>query len=78
MSQRIDDIKRYNKTNELKNDLERLLLQKYALDQALSHQSQSLIALANLKSHGITEERILQLNNLLENNGYIHRSVRRY
>jgi len=33
-------------------------------------QSQSLIALAKLKSYGLTEDRLLQLNNFLENNGY--------
>jgi hypothetical protein len=66
----IDDIKKYNKINGLKEELSTLYLQKYTLDQACSHQNQSLIALAKLKSHGITEDRILQLNNFLENNGY--------
>jgi hypothetical protein len=66
----IDDIKSLNKINGLKRELDRLSLQKYALDQACSHQSQSLIALSKLKSYGMTEDRILQLNNILENNGY--------
>jgi hypothetical protein len=66
----IDDIKKYNKINGLKEELNSLSLQKYALDQACSHRSQSLIALTNLKSHGLTEDRLLQLNNFLENNGY--------
>jgi hypothetical protein len=66
----IDDIKTYNKINGVKRELDRLSLQKYALDQACSAQSQSLIALAKLKSYGITDERILELNNFLENNGY--------
>jgi hypothetical protein len=66
----IDDIKKYNKINWLNRELERLSLQKYALDQACSHQSQSLIALSKLKSYGVTEDRILQLNNILENNRY--------
>jgi hypothetical protein len=48
----IDDIKSYNKINGLKRELDRLSLQKYMLDQACSRQSQSLIALAKLKSHG--------------------------
>ena len=51
----IDDIKTLNKINGLKRELDRLSLQKYALDQACARQSQSLIALANLKSNGITE-----------------------
>ena len=67
----IYDIKRYNKTNGLKKAIDALSLQKYALDEACSSKSESLITLAKLKSHGITEDRLLQLNNmLLENNGY--------
>jgi GTP1/Obg family GTP-binding protein len=64
----IDDIKTYNKINGLRRELNRLSLQKYALNQSCSHQSQSLIALAKLKNHGITEERILELNIFLERN----------
>ncbi len=66
----IDDIKTLNKINGLKRELDRLSLQKYAIDQVCSHQGQSLIALAKLKSHGITEARILELNNFLDNNRY--------
>jgi hypothetical protein len=55
----IYDMKAYNKINGLKRELERLSLQKYALDQACSRQSQSLVNLAKLKSYGITDERIL-------------------
>jgi len=44
----IDDIKRYNKLNRLRRELDRLSLQKYVLDQAFSDQTQSLIALANI------------------------------
>jgi hypothetical protein len=65
----IDDIKTYNKINGLRRELDRLSLQKYALDQACSRQSQSLVNLAKIKSYGITEDRILELNNFLENNG---------
>jgi hypothetical protein len=66
----IDDIKKYNKINGLKEELSTLYLQKYTLDQACSHQSQSLIALAKLKSYGLTEDRILQLSNFLEANAF--------
>jgi hypothetical protein len=66
----IDDTKKYNKSNGLKEELSALYLQKYTLDQACSHQSQALIALTQLKSHGLTEDRLLQLNNFLESNGY--------
>jgi hypothetical protein len=66
----IDDIKTYNKINGVKRELDRLSLQKYALDQACSRQSQSLVALAKLKSNGITEEQIISFNNFLESNRY--------
>ncbi len=66
----IDDIKTYNKLNGIKRELDRLSLRKYALDQACSRQTQSLVALANLKSYGTPEDMILELNNFLDNNGY--------
>ena len=66
----IEDIKRYNKTNRLKKEIDALSLQKYALDEACSSKSESLITLAKLKSYGLTEDRLLQLNSFLENNGY--------
>jgi hypothetical protein len=52
------------------NELMLATLQKYAIDRFFSNRSQVIMALMNLKSHGITEDRILQLNNLLENSGY--------
>ena len=64
----IEDIKKYNKINGLKEELSALYLQKYTLDQAYSRQSQALINLAKLKSYGLTEDKILQLNNFLEDN----------
>jgi hypothetical protein len=66
----IDDIKTYNIINGLRRELDRLSLQKYALDQVCVSQSQSLINLAKLQSYGLTEDRLLELNNLMENNGY--------
>ena len=68
--QLIEDIKTYNKINDLKKDLSALQLQKYILSEACSHQSQSLVNLAKLKSYGLTEDRTLELNNFLDNNGY--------
>jgi hypothetical protein len=66
----LNNLRDYNKKGQLKKELSSLYLQKYALVQACERQSQGLIALANLQSHGITEHRLLQLNNLLDNNGY--------
>jgi hypothetical protein len=66
----INNIRDYNKQGQLKKELSALYLHKFAINEACSRQSQSLIALAKLKSYGLTEDRILQLNDLLENNGY--------
>ena len=44
------------------------IVQKYALDQACSHQSQSLVNLAKLKSYGISEEQIILLGAILIGN----------
>jgi len=40
----IDDIKSYNKINGVKKELQRLLLQKFAITEACARQSQALIA----------------------------------
>jgi hypothetical protein len=45
-------------------------MQKFAINEACSSRTQVIMALVNLKSHGITEDRLLQLDSFLENNGY--------
>jgi hypothetical protein len=66
----IEDVKKNNKINGLKKELSTLYLFKFAINEACSSQTESLITLAKLKSYGVTEDRILQLNNFVENNGY--------
>ena len=60
----------HNKIGQLKQELFNLSLQKYAINEFLSSHSQAVRALASLRSQGITEERLIQLNNILDNNGY--------
>jgi hypothetical protein len=62
----INLLKDYNKRGQLKHELSGLNFQKYAIKEVLSRDSQVLSVLMNLKSHGITEDRILYLNKLLE------------
>jgi hypothetical protein len=67
----LNNLRDYNKKGQLQKELSALCLQKYAVEQICSSKIQSLITLANLKSYGLTEDRIIQLNNLLlENNSY--------
>jgi hypothetical protein len=60
----------HNKKGQLKRELSELSFQKYAIDRFCSSRSQVIMALMNLCSHGITEERIILLNNFLESSGY--------
>jgi hypothetical protein len=60
----------HNKRGQLKRELSELSFEKYAINRFCSSHSQVIIALMNLKNHGITEERIILLNNFLESNGY--------
>jgi hypothetical protein len=50
----------------LERELYELSLQKYAIIEFLSTHSQAIRALASLRSNGITEDRLIQLNNILE------------
>jgi hypothetical protein len=54
----------------LKRELSELSFEKYAIDRFCSSHSQVIMALMNLKNHGIAEEQIILLNNFLESNGY--------
>jgi len=63
-------IKQGGKKGQLKKELSELTLQKYAIDRFFSSRSQLIMALMNLHGHGPTDDRILELNNFLESNGY--------
>jgi len=66
----LNTLKEYNKIGALKKELSSLYLQKYAVEEFCSRRSQVIMALTNLRSHGIDEEQIMAVNNFLESNGY--------
>jgi chaperonin cofactor prefoldin len=66
----LNNLRDYNKKGQLKKELSALCLQKYTVEQLCSRQNQAIMALMNLKNHGITEEQIISFNNSLESNGY--------
>jgi hypothetical protein len=66
----INLVKDHNKKAQLKQELSSLYLQKYAVNEFCSRHSQIIMALANLKSHGVTEEQIISMKNFLANNEY--------
>jgi hypothetical protein len=65
-----NDIRDYNKIGRLKRELSRLYQQIFLVKGLCANQNKVMMTLINLKSHGITEDHILHLNNILENNGY--------
>jgi hypothetical protein len=65
-----NDINDYNKIGGLKNEVSRLSQQIFVVNTICANQNKAMMTMLNLQSRGITENRILQLNNLLENDGY--------
>ena len=65
-----NEIREYNKIGGLKKEVSRLCQQIFVIKGLCANQNEVMMTLVNLKSHGITEDNILYLNNLLENNGY--------
>jgi hypothetical protein len=66
----LNNIRDYNKIGGLKKELNRLTAQVVSVNEICFHQNKSMMAMLNLQSRGITEDRILQLNNFLQNNIY--------
>jgi hypothetical protein len=65
----IEDVKSYNKIGGLKKEVSRLSQQVFVVNGICANHNKAMMAMINLQSRGITEDRILQLNNLLDNNG---------
>ncbi|MFL6371265.1 MAG: hypothetical protein ACJ72F_10605, partial [Nitrososphaeraceae archaeon] len=65
-----NDIRDYNKIGGLKKELNKLTTQVFSVNEICFRQNKSMMAMLNLQSRGMTEDRILYLNNFLENNGY--------
>jgi hypothetical protein len=65
-----NDIRDYNKICGLKKELCRLCQQIFVVNGIWANQNKAMMTMLNLQSRGITEDRILYLDNLLEKNGY--------
>ena len=66
----LNNIRDYNKIGGLKKELNNLLAQVFAVKEVCFRQNKCMMTMLNLQSRGITEDKILQLNNFLESNGY--------
>ncbi len=66
----IEDVKSYNKIGGLKKEVSRLSQQILVVKGICANHNKAMMAMVNLQSRGITEDKILQLNRFLENNEY--------
>jgi hypothetical protein len=69
-SRLLNEIREYDKIGGMKREISRLCQQLIMVDGICTNRNKSVMAMLNLQSRGITEDRILYLNNFLENNGY--------
>jgi hypothetical protein len=65
-----NEIREYKKIGGLKREVSRLCQQIFVVNEVCTNQNKAFRALVSLQSHGITEDRVLYLNNVLENSGY--------
>src|ERR671933_1429364 len=64
-----NDIRDYNKIGGLKREVSRLSQQVFVVNGVWANQNKAMMAMLNLQSRGIMEDRLLYLNNFLEKNG---------
>jgi hypothetical protein len=69
-SRLLNEIRDYDKIGGMKREISRLSQQLIMVDGIYTNRNKAMRAMLNLESRGITEDRILYLNNFLENNGY--------
>jgi DNA repair ATPase RecN len=69
-SRLLNEIRDYDKIAGMKSEISRLSQELIVVDGICTNRNKAMRAVLNLQSRGITEDRILQLNNFLEKNGY--------
>jgi len=63
-----NEIRDYDKIGGLKKEVSRLCQQIFVVNGVWANQNKAMVDMINLQSRGITEQRILELNNFLESN----------
>jgi hypothetical protein len=69
-SRLLNQIKDYDKIGGMKTEISRLAQQLIVVDGICTNRNKAMRAVLNLQSRGISEHRILYLNDLLQKNGY--------
>jgi hypothetical protein len=65
-----NEIRDYDKIGGLKKELSRLSQQIFVFNTICANQNKAMMAMINLQSRGISEDRILNMNDIMEKNGY--------
>jgi len=65
-----NEIREYDKIGGLRKELSRLCQQIFVVNTICANQNKAMMAMINLQSRGISEDKVLQLNSFLENNVY--------
>jgi vacuolar-type H+-ATPase subunit I/STV1 len=66
----LNEIRDYDKIGGMKRQISRLSQQLIVVDGICTNRNKAMRAVLNLQSRGISEHKILQLNNFLEDNAY--------
>lgn len=61
----MEDIEDYDIIVGLKNEISKLVMQKYAMDQMCAQRNNAITTLVKLQPNGVTDEEILNLNGFL-------------
>ncbi|MFL6322584.1 MAG: hypothetical protein ACJ72Q_19205, partial [Nitrososphaeraceae archaeon] len=69
-SRLLNEIRDYDKIGGMKREISRLSQQLIVVDGICTNRNKAMRAMLNLQSRGISEDRILYLNDLLEKNAY--------
>jgi hypothetical protein len=69
-SRLLNEIRDYDKIGGMKSEISKLYQQLFVVNEVCTNRNKAMRAVLNLQSRGISEHRLLQLNNFLESNGY--------
>ena len=61
----MEDIENYDKLGGLKNEISKLIMQKYTIDQMYAPRNKTITALIKLQSYSVTDEEILNIHEFL-------------
>jgi hypothetical protein len=64
-----NEIRDYKEIGGMKREISRLSQQIFVVNEVCTNQNKAMRAILNLQSRGITEDRILYMNDILNNNG---------